>query len=174
VPVTLRISTAGGDEIVAVLAEIREATEDLMKAWPAVVRKLRQQLRYHFSGEGSTGRAGKWAALSAPYAKWKAKHYPGKPILERTGRLRASLVDSGSHDSLEILSPRFVFVGSRVPYAGFHQEGTSRMPRRPPISPTDRDVAEWMTEIQRYFNLLIRRAQEQHRARVGFSPAASF
>jgi phage gpG-like protein len=149
--VQLSISTAGGDEIARGLAVLKSSAEDLTPVWPKILKRIRQQLRYHFAGEGASGRSGKWADLTDKYGTWKAKHFPGRPILELTGRLRESLVD-GSADSIEILNTRFLFVGSSVPYAGFLQEGTSRMVRRPPISPTDRDVAEWIAEIHRYFD----------------------
>jgi phage gpG-like protein len=154
-PVSLSMSTAGGDEIATAFAAIKRATDDMFsrsEAGPAVARKLRQQIRYHFSGEGATGYAGAWAALSPAYAEWKSKHYPGAPILQLTGRLHGSLVDGSHAEAIEIFDRTYLFVGSEVEYAGYHQSGTGRMPRRPPISPTDRDVAEWVAEIHRHFD----------------------
>jgi phage gpG-like protein len=151
-PISLFISTAGGDEIARVFATMRRQTEDWSGAWPGVSRKLRSQEAAAFRTEGSTGRAGRWAALSARYAAWKREHFPGRGILELTGRLRGSLTDESHPDSIEIRNPKFLFFGSKVPYAGFHQEGTETLKRRPPLSPTDRDVAEWVAEMHRYFD----------------------
>ena len=149
-PVEIRISTAGADEVAGALFSIGRFLDDWRGAWPAVAERVRVQARRQFASEGGTGRAGRWAPLSDRYRAWKQRYYPGRKILELTGRLRDSLSDSGHPDALEIRGATFLFIGSRVPYAGWHQEGTGRLPRRPPLSPTDRDVFEWAQVMHRY------------------------
>jgi hypothetical protein len=51
-------------------------------------------------------------------------------------------------------------MGTTVPYAIHHQTGTPVMARRPVIDPSAREVAEYVTEISRYF--------QQVKARAGF------
>jgi len=149
--VSLEFSTAAGDEIGKAFANLQGFYGDMRPVWPNVLGVVRRQLLDSFRTEGGSGRDGRWAPLSEPYRTRKALRFPGTKTLERTGRLRESLVRDGG-DAIVIEDPRFLFVGSRVPYAGFHQEGTSRMPRRPIYSPTLRDAAEWVAEIHKYFD----------------------
>lgn len=83
-----------------------------------------EKIRQGFETEGAaTGPI--WAALSSSYSEWKRKNYPGKQILQRTGAL---------YDSIEKeVGPTKGEVGTGVPYAIFHQTGTSKMPARPII-----------------------------------------
>lgn len=84
--------------------------------------------REQFDTEGrQSGR--RWKPLSKRYAKWKAKRYPGKPMLEASGALRESLTDDLDAD---IGRKRGVYwSGSNV--GGYHQSGTKRMPQRAPL-----------------------------------------
>jgi len=77
-----------------------------------------------------------WEKLSPTYAEWKAKHYPTAGILELDGTLKRSLV-SGTSDTIIRREQGGVKIGTAVPYAVFHQEGTKKMPRRPPMALSD-------------------------------------
>ena len=90
-----------------------------------------------FSSRGrSTGTS--WAPLSPAYASWKNSAYPGRPLLVLTGRMRDSF-RAGSRDLIYNrkqqgqgnFGHKRLPLGTRVPYAGYHQSGTSKMPRRP-------------------------------------------
>lgn len=151
-PVAIAMSTAGGDEIAGAFTMMNRITDDWSRAWPAVATRLRMQTRRHFNSEGGSGRAGRWTPLSARYKAWKDRYYPGRKILELTGRLRDSITNESHPDAIEVRNPRYLFVGSSVPYAGYHQDGAGTLPRRPPLSPTDRDVYEWVAEMKRYFD----------------------
>lgn len=83
-----------------------------------------------FNTEGSAlGK--KWAPLKPSYAAWKAKRYPGKGILERTGRMRklfrAKTRRAGGINTLTISNPELYFP--------FHQSAAPRkvLPRRPSL-----------------------------------------
>ena len=82
------------------------------------------------SGASSGGR---WAALSSRYAAWKARHYPGQPILVATGALRASM------GNVRIVGPRRLEWGTDDRKAKYHQAGTSKMPARPIIRLTSKE-----------------------------------
>jgi len=95
-----------------------------------------------FATEGGFGSAG-WPKLSPEYRKWKRKHYPGKKILELKGRLKRSLTTSMGDSILQVeRSGRRLTMGSTDPKAKYHQHGTSKMPKRPPIdTPKEQNVA---------------------------------
>jgi phage gpG-like protein len=81
-----------------------------------------------FAAEGAGPNRGKWAPLTAKYAEWKGQHYPGNPILVASGRMREALTQSSSPFARRVTSgDTFDFGTEGVPYASFHQLGTSRM-----------------------------------------------
>lgn len=73
---------------------------------------------------------GLYEDLSPAYKKRKAKFGPVYPILRDTGRLERS-VTTNNGDHIKIIRPKHLTIGSSVPYADFHQEGTRKMPKRP-------------------------------------------
>ncbi len=104
-----------------------------------IVDTLEQRFAKAFATEGASS-GSMWAPLSAGYRAWKLRAYPGRGILVRTGRLRGSLT-SGGGGGIRVITPRRGEIGTAVPYARYHQSGTSRMPARPVIrlSPADRE-----------------------------------
>lgn len=58
-------------------------------------------------------------------------------ILVDTGALRESLVHVGGPGNINEVAPRGMLFGTEVEYAGFLQDGTSRMPSRPPVGISD-------------------------------------
>lgn len=63
------------------------------------------------------------------YEKFK-KYGFEYPLLKAKGRLESSITDQGSADSVLEITKNTIVMGTRVPYAGFHQTGTKRMPMR--------------------------------------------
>lgn len=100
--------------------------------FPELSKLLEEHEAQQFDEEGG-GPAGTWAPLSEQYAAQKARMYPGKGILERTGTLRAALTGASSFARREWSDDDFAFGTVGVPYASFHQTGTARMPKRPPV-----------------------------------------
>lgn len=96
---------------------------------PRLLPVLEVETGKGFDAEG--GASGNWAPLSVSYAKWKAAHYPGKPILQRTGALQAALTGPGSNARREVSGDTLTFGTSGLPYASLHQTGTGKMPARP-------------------------------------------
>lgn len=143
--VTLRFSVYGEDQINRTLARF-EAADDATPVWEALADDFLKIERRQFASEGAYGSGG-WAPLSPRYAKWKAEHYPGRPILERTGDLVASLTEG---PQVRIITPGFMVLGSAVDYGEYHQTGTPRMPRRRPIEFTESTRREWVKTMQRY------------------------
>jgi phage gpG-like protein len=68
----------------------------------------------------TTGRP--WAQLNPPYAAWKAKRYPGQPLLRATGTML---------DSAYIFTRGNQFIVRSTDYGAYNQFGTSKMPARP-------------------------------------------
>lgn len=102
--------------------------------WPRVTEAFERDMRRQFAEEGSGPGRGKWADLSPAYAKWKEQHFPGQPILQRTGDMQRALTDSADPHAMRTTQvDRFEFGTVGLPYASFHQLGTQLMPDRPPF-----------------------------------------
>ena len=79
----------------------------------------------------SEGRGG-WPQLSEAYARWKARNYPGKGILELTGAYRNAATQIGSpHNVVEVGPDHLTYGVEGLDYALFHESGTNRLPARP-------------------------------------------
>lgn len=108
-----------------------------------------------FSTEGGED---PWARLSDQYAAWKARHFPGQPILVATGALRAGLTSQGGAGNVRRIDATTMEVGTSDPKAPFHQFGTSRMPRRQVIDFTGTDERRWQDLAERYFERIAKEA----------------
>lgn len=100
--------------------------------WRKIASDVARAERFWFSSRGE----GRWPQLSPKYAAWKARNFPGRPILVRTEELKKSLTQSTrllSRSEFDV-----AILSSDVEYAKFHQTGTSKMPARPPLIPTPR------------------------------------
>ncbi|HWQ32545.1 MAG TPA: phage virion morphogenesis protein [Blastocatellia bacterium] len=105
-----------------------ENLTDLRQIWPGVITELRQIVREQYAGQG-IGPSGSWPRLARSTEAYKAKHFPGRQILVRTGRAYLSLT-SNTADSIVEAGPDTLSFGTRRQGQRFHQTGTRKMPRR--------------------------------------------
>lgn len=70
----------------------------------------------------------RFAPLSPKYKAWKDRHYPGRPILIRTGRLLSAV--TGGPGWFHRSMPKELRIYITVPYSSYLQDGTSKMPQR--------------------------------------------
>ncbi len=88
------------------------------------------EVQQNFETEGELSTSMGWPDLHPAYASWKARHFPGTKILERTRRLRNSLMPGATGpDTLIQVRPLELKVGTRVPYAKYHRWTRPFMPR---------------------------------------------
>ena len=121
---------------------------DLRPVLEEVVDALIETFRDAFRTEGSSS-GSSWAPLSEAYRRAKARRYPGRTILIRRGTLYSSLVEGGAGGIREVRS-KYAAIGTAVPYARYHQSGTSRMPARPIIRVSAEDRNEITRIVHRY------------------------
>ncbi|HID08258.1 MAG TPA: hypothetical protein EYP10_14050 [Armatimonadetes bacterium] len=128
----------GVESVIQELGGYRDRAKDLSPVWRMIARDMMDLERKVFASRGAILGAS-WAPLSPRYAKWKARHYPGRPIMVRSGRLFASLTREGSPDMILIIKPDALVFGSarRVGrarkwfLAPIHQyPETARVPKR--------------------------------------------
>lgn len=148
-------------------ATSREA-EDLSEPLGEFGRYMLVQIGEQFRTEGAHGGT-PWQRLNRAYEVWKDEAFPGRPMLVRTGRMRA-----------EALSPEAVHVGPRrlvyeldeaagASYSGpgdtadrgevalIHQQGRGQQPARPIVQlnqvarrQLDRYFASWLNAVRRH------------------------
>jgi hypothetical protein len=111
-----------------------------------------------FGSEGAKGRSGKWPDRSKGYQERLLKSNPfALNILQVTGGLKLSLTRPDAKYAVWDVSDNAITFGTTHPAAIFHQRGTSRMPARPPIDPSETQQRGLMKDIQRDILVEIRR-----------------
>lgn len=91
-----------------------------------------------------------WPALAQSTVERKARAGQHPDILRRTDALYRSLTNPQDEHHFQFVDNHTVDFGSHLEYADLHNTGTSRMPARPIIEVTPRDVRRWAKGIQRY------------------------
>lgn len=140
-------SVYGEAQVDRTLARFADNVQDATPAWEALAVKFQRAERRQFATEGAYASGG-WPALSPRYAAWKARHYPGKPILEREGHLKASLTERPF--GVEVIEPGYMVLGSDVDYGAYHQRGGPNLPQRRPVELTEAQRRDWVRLIQRF------------------------
>jgi len=124
--------------------------EDLTPAWQRMLPAIRNYIDRRIATGGTHHSMPPFAPLSPRYARYKARRYPGAPILVRSGRLRSALTQPDHPDAIADIQPDRLTFGTRVPYALYHQLGTQRMPARPPIKLSKTLQTELLTILRNY------------------------
>ncbi len=153
------------EEVSRALAGFQDALADNAPALREIADDFREMLAEQFASEGRAGGT-PWAGRrGGPRGRpGQGRHRrvrgqaQGLPLLVRTGALRDSLIGLGA-DHVEEMDGRSLTLGSRLPYAMFHQLGTRFMPARPIVVLSDERSQRW-TEI-------VRRAIEGKSALLG-------
>lgn len=101
----------------------RRRLEDLIPLWERFEDELAAIETERFESRGY----GEWPALAASTLAQKAAHgFPLDPLI-RTRALYTSLTEPAQAATK---GPQQFSWGTDIPYAGFHQDGTDKMPQR--------------------------------------------
>jgi hypothetical protein len=133
------------DRVVAALAALQDAMKDFQPFWrdvfaPKYFAMVQDVFALEGTRRGARGRfvaGGHWKPLTPRYKAWKEKHYPGRTILVREGKLRESLEWKGNGLGVGGVwepQPLSVVFGTSVPYAAPNQA------TRPFLDPPDAAV----------------------------------
>lgn len=147
-----RLDIAGEVQLDRGIARFSEGVADYRPIWPVIEDDFYAQEKDQFKTEGTEG-GEKWQRLSAEYSGWKEAHFPGKPILERTGDLMRSLTQPNDPNGVRIEERKTLTLGSKIPYAIYHQSilpRKSKLPRRPEIALTEAFKRGVMHHLQAY------------------------
>ena len=146
-PLNVRVSISGIQQVRRELDRIDARIADTAPFWRSVaIPIIKGKLRDIFSQEGPG-----WAPLTE--STLRSREFPGLPILEQTGNLKASVLDN---PIIQITQDELLY-GTNNPYAPFHEHGTRRMPARPFLQPAIRELiariqSEYIQYIAREIN----------------------
>lgn len=93
----------------------------------------------------STGGKGTWAPRKEPYHTQMRKQFPKRKVMhgpDRPGHRGLQLRDqltrrSNGRFGIENIGPHGITVGTDLPYAALHQDGTGKLPKRVVMPPLD-------------------------------------
>lgn len=150
--VTVKLSVLGEMQLDRAIQGRIKATSDLSPAFEKIADDFIEMQEKAFAAEGAYEGNPAWAPLSAKYAAWKAKKFPGRGILERSGALKASLT-GGAGSSREIEPLKLSIGGSvrvgRWDLGAIHQKpkATNKLPKRELINLSMTRRRRWMRWI---------------------------
>ena len=113
--------------------------------WESLAPTVAEAADNIFASEGRGG----WPQLSEAYARWKARNYPGKGILELTGAYRNAATQIGAPGNVITTTENSLTYGVEgLDYPVYHETGTDRMPARPvfDLLAEDEELSRAVTE----------------------------
>lgn len=140
---------AGAEPFARVLRRFSDNLADATPAFEAMAEYQVGTVNARQFAEQGSAETGKWAPLSPPYARFKARVRPGRPILVFDGDLRKEMTVPGK--GVYEIHRRGMTVGTDLPYAKYHQKGTPNMPARPLMGPPrEADTRQFEKILQRF------------------------
>jgi hypothetical protein len=130
--VKISLEVFGEAAISRELLRFSERALDASPAFEVIADMFYDSEKKQFASQGDYASSG-WAPLTATYAAWKNKKYPGKTILELTGALYDSLTGPDSDEGTKTVTPDTLTIESSDRSGPFHQFGTNKMPMRKPV-----------------------------------------
>jgi phage gpG-like protein len=145
----LFLEGSGTDPIALMLVRWQHNIDDATPAFEAMAQYQTKTVNARQFEEQGSVETGKWSPLSPPYARWKARVRPGRPILVFDGDLRREMTVPGK--GVYQVWRSGMTVGSDLEYAKYHQNGTPGMPARPLIGkPRKADTRHMGKILQRF------------------------
>lgn len=90
----------------------------------------RKEVEQTFNRTQPRDKALAWKPLTSAYEEIKRKKFGEQPLLVATGVLKRSMITKGAEGNITLISSNRAVFGSTIPYGKFHDEGTSKMPKR--------------------------------------------
>lgn len=144
--VAIRFEVFGDQIVEREILRVGERADDFRPVFATLHRSFLGIERTQFSSEGRN--SGGWRPLAPSTVAAKARQQLDPRILHATLDLRNSLTRPTDANHVYRATADEMFVGSRVSYGVFHQHGTKKMPRRPPVALTEAHKRRWVKELQ--------------------------
>lgn len=141
----LTIEVQGEKQLSRSFTRFADKIKDFRPVFEAVGKVFNQILRDKFQNND-------WKPLSPAYEAQKERRYPFQSILRASDKMFNALTKKDAqgnvHDVRE-LAATFGASGGQGRIAGFHQQGTRRMPQRKIIDLTEKNKKDMMRQAQR-------------------------
>lgn len=122
---------------------------DLRPSLKVIGIGYRKEVKSIFEKQQPRGVSLRWSALSPKYALWKRKHFPGKPLLVRSGDLKNSMITKGARGNITLIGRNSAVFGSSISYGAFHDDGTRTLPKRNFSEPSERRFNIWRRDLEK-------------------------
>lgn len=155
----LSITVTGVTETLTALTRFDAACADLRPAFERVVPIVPQMVADTFAAQGPG-----WRPLSPGYAAWKAAHFPGQPLLVRSGEGKAAATRPDGWET-KFAPDRLTMTYRGPAYMAYHQQGGGRLPQR-----------QWLVVTPAYQERMVRAMEQalvEEAARLGLGPAVA-
>lgn len=141
----LTFQVFGEEQVGGKLNGISWRVEDIRPALEVLGDRFADLERRQFESEGSDSLGSGWDPLSPKYGAWKATHYPGAPIMVRTGDLKESLTQRPfGVDEVAMTEAAF---GTGVEYGQYHQQGAGHLPPRRLVDLPEPERRAWVKTV---------------------------
>lgn len=118
--VEVEFTVAGETQISRQFELAQSWAADLSEPLNELMDMILENVRAQFESEGSQGEHGVWQPLSDAYGKWKARNWPGRPILVRDGGMKGAMLN---RTTAVRVSPDRAVYEPKSRTAGYHQSG---------------------------------------------------
>ncbi len=145
----IQFEVAGEVQLARSFSRFGDSASDLRPAFTGIADNFQTIEERLFETEGRTGGRGAWAPLSQAYAARKAQVAPGKTILRLSDRLWRSLTGRDRGDAIREIKRQQMRLGTRVPWALFHQDARSGRTKRRVIDLNEGNKRDWTKIVQR-------------------------
>ena len=154
---SVRFDIAGEQQYGRAFRALADDARNLKEPLTRIRDRLVSTVGQQFQTEGSHGGA-PWPGLNAEYERWKESAFPGRPLLVRSGAMRAAYL---VHGTRELTNTRLVWgVDDQVDAEGeriadralAHQTGEGRVPQRKIVSVTFEDRRQFDRYFVEWFN----------------------
>lgn len=125
---------------------------DLRPVWEAVRDEFWEIEKEQFQSGGAAGASGKWKPLSPKYEAQKVNKYGTFALLAGTLIATEALYKSMTRqtgDSIVDIQKDGIAIGTKLPYAKYHQRGIGRLPQRKIIDFSEKQKTGMMKKVQR-------------------------
>jgi len=125
--IELKVEKVGFQELILSLKNFGNDIGLVLEPLEDSARYMQQQAIANFPASGSLMQSGGWPPLAESTERKKAKYWPGRPIMVRTGKLKGSFEIEGprigkDYGEIEVYNP--------IHYAVEHQEAWGLLPQR--------------------------------------------
>ena len=144
----LQLEVLGETQIDRTFLRLSDTAKNMEPLWERFLKELRDIARLQFESEGSYGSGG-WPALAESTIESKQSRGKDNGILRASNDLFNSLTSEGP-GSIADISKEWLRYGTSIPYAGFHQSGTTNMPQRRVVRLPESERRMLVSLMQRY------------------------